>query len=231
MTYKCPNCENKLAVQCIFSGNTIGSKLYSDGKSISPMMPEELRITKCEKCKTIFWLKKVDPKNVSSNFIKSPDILIDDGPLVSFLELDTKGPLIKFTPEISPQRANFLSIQDNFKTLELGLAENPEEEKYIRIRIWWRFNDRARFKKRLFHSEEEKFMWKENLKELLKLLDQKSINERIMNAEINRNLGNFEICESILESIKSSGYQKFKKGIMNKALKRSSKTFVFENKS
>ncbi|MCF8332225.1 MAG: hypothetical protein K9H84_07220, partial [Bacteroidales bacterium] len=41
----------------------------------------------------------------------------------------------------------------------------------------------------------------ENLKKLKALLDQSDINQKIMIAEINRNLGEFENCISIIESI------------------------------
>lgn len=56
--YKCPKCCNLLSKPCLVSGNTFGLKQFSDGKKIAPMLPEFPAISKCSKCKTIFWLNK-----------------------------------------------------------------------------------------------------------------------------------------------------------------------------
>lgn len=57
--YKCPSCENFISRESIASGNTFGSKLFSDGKRISPMLPEFPDLTRCKKCNKIFWLSKM----------------------------------------------------------------------------------------------------------------------------------------------------------------------------
>lgn len=45
--YKCPNCSALLTRESIASGNSFGSKLFSDGKRIAPMNPELPNLTKC----------------------------------------------------------------------------------------------------------------------------------------------------------------------------------------
>jgi len=84
----------------------------------------------------------------------------------------------------------FLGIEDLFNSLKSGIAENKIEEKTIRLEIWWAYNDRKR--------NNDELRWKENCLALLKLLDYSDINQRIMVAEINRNLGDFEKCISII---------------------------------
>jgi len=42
----------------MISGNTFGARTFSHGKTIAPMLPEFPNITRCSKCKTIFWLKR-----------------------------------------------------------------------------------------------------------------------------------------------------------------------------
>ena len=54
--YECPNCGNILSRGTLISGNTIGTKYYSDGKQVAPMLPEFPAITKCPECNFIFWL-------------------------------------------------------------------------------------------------------------------------------------------------------------------------------
>ena len=54
--YKCPICELLSSTGSLVSGNTIGSRLFSDGKSISPMLPEFPVMNKCQDCNHSFWL-------------------------------------------------------------------------------------------------------------------------------------------------------------------------------
>ena len=56
--YKCPDCGKIHANESILSGNTFGSKQYSDTRRIAPMLPEFPSITKCQQCGLIFWLDK-----------------------------------------------------------------------------------------------------------------------------------------------------------------------------
>ena len=55
--YQCPKCSNILYKGSLMSGNTFGSKLYSDGRQIAPMLIEFPIISKCSKCNTFFWLE------------------------------------------------------------------------------------------------------------------------------------------------------------------------------
>ena len=57
--YECPKCQNHVVRGSLTSGNTFGQKLFSDGKTIAPMLPRFPDLTKCPKCKTIFWMHKV----------------------------------------------------------------------------------------------------------------------------------------------------------------------------
>jgi hypothetical protein len=56
--YKCPGCDKIHANESIISGNTFGSKQYSDTRRITPMLPEFPSNTKCQQCGLIFWLDK-----------------------------------------------------------------------------------------------------------------------------------------------------------------------------
>jgi hypothetical protein len=175
--YQCSTCSNLLKVGSLTSGNTFGATIFSDGKRIAPMLPDFPEITKCKKCNTIFWISKA--KKVGSYHW---------------------GDRVK--PEwANADNAEFLTLQDYSKALENNLAENEKEEVFIRQNIWWSFNDRVRDGYALFENENDKELWRKNCITLLDLFDEKDVNQKIMIAEINRNLGHFDICIAIIDSI------------------------------
>lgn len=101
------------------------------------------------------------------------------------------------------QYAEFLTIDEYFRALELNVANNKKEEIFIRLRILWAYNDRVRNSLPLFTSESEIAKWRKNFDSLLNLLDTENVNDRLLIAEINRNTGNFEKCISIIDSIET----------------------------
>lgn len=175
--YKCPNCGNLMSKGSLMSGNTFGAKIFSDGKRIAPMLPEIPDLTKCRKCDNIFWLSKL--KEIGTYEWGDNKIL----------KLPIAFP------------AEFLGINDYFKALDSGVAENKQEESFIRQRIWHAYNDRVRNGKNQFIDENDEIKWRENCYELISLLDQSDLNQRIMIAELNRNLGDFESCLNIIKKI------------------------------
>ena len=74
---------------------------------------------------------------------------------------------------------------------------NREKEKDLRARAWWKGNDRRRgidgIKQNLSVEEQQ------NLQALIGILDPSDGNDRIMIAEINRELGNFEAAINLLK--------------------------------
>lgn len=175
LVYKCPNCDNLIKNGSLMSGNTIGALIFSDGKRIAPMLPEFPDLTICKKCDHIFWLsklKEIGSFNWGQNFQEQN---VDD--------------------------AEFLTIDEYFRALELGVPDNIEEEIFIRQRILWTFNDRVRDGEKLFNSENDNAKWKSNIDRLITILDKDEIDNKIMIAELNRALGNFDKCLTIIDGI------------------------------
>ena len=166
--YKCPNCGNLLTKGSLMSGNTFGAKIFSDGKRIAPMLPVYPKITKCKKCNTIFWLSK--SKEIGT-----------------FEWGDNNNSQWQ-----NADKAEFLEIDDYYNAINKGIAENSKEELFIRQRIWWAYNDKIRKGQKIFNDESDELRWIDNVRKLKILLDQSDINQKIMIAEINRNLGDFE---------------------------------------
>jgi hypothetical protein len=56
----CPICRYPGKKTTLMSGNTIGSVLWSDGKRISPMLPEYPWLVKCRKFGKFFYAEDSD---------------------------------------------------------------------------------------------------------------------------------------------------------------------------
>lgn len=181
--YKCPECGNYLYHGSLISGNTLGSSLYSDGKSYAPMLPEFPNLTRCKVCGKFLWLKKM--RSLGNYGMDGEDKLNDLIP--------DKGK--------RPDRAEFLTLDEYFEALDQKVYETRKDEIFIRIRIWWEFNDRVREGEQIYRDDNDDIRYLNNLAELINLVDEKNQDEKITLAEVYRNLGDFDKCVEIIESI------------------------------
>lgn len=203
--YQCPNCDNRISRESLSSGNTIGAQSYSDGKMIAPMLPEIPSITICSKCNNIFWIDKAK-------------VVAEIGPFRPFRTQSEEN--------LNAEEARFLTIDEYLMSIDKKVFSKRKEEKYLRISLWQAYNDRVRDGKDLFKTETEKSNWLMNVNRLLELLNYENLNERIMIAELNRNLGNFEKCLEVIDSIESTDLERLKTQFKNECLKKN--TSVFE---
>ena len=174
--YKCPKCGSYTMNESILSGNTFGSKLYSDGKRIAPMLPEFPYIIKCKRCKLFYWLK--DENKIEKNKLETEDI----------------------------DKAYFLSVDEYIEAINLKIYNTKEEELFLRIRLWWTFNDKNRREKDFILNQDYKDIYESNCIKLIGLLNKNEINEKITCAELYRNIGNYIECKNILETIIEEKY-------------------------
>lgn len=186
------------------SGNTFNAKLFSDGKMVAPMLPDFPDLTKCKRCNTLLWLSKLKE-------------------IETYDWIDEESSIWKKADE-----AEFLSIKDYYKALNEGLAENQQEELFIRRCIWWAYNDRIRKRKKQFDDENDKLKWEDNCKKLILLLDQSDSEQKIMIADIKRNLGDFEGCFAIIESITDVEYTWLKEKFFKECEKRNRRVFLLK---
>lgn len=208
--YKCPKCEYLMSVPTLISGNTFGGTSYSDGKLIAPMMPSYPDISKCTKCKTIFWLNE---KHLFQE--------------VHPLKMEYKWPEVK--------EARFLTVNDLFKAIEKGLAkqyglsDESKRELELRIQIWWGYNDRMRNDRPMWRSEKDEARWEENCLRLSKLLEQSDVpNHKVMLADVKRNMGDFEGCVETINSIDDRRLKWLKEKFIEECGKGNRWVFEFE---
>jgi len=141
------------------------------------MLPKRLILTKCKKCNNIFWLNKLKE--------------------IGTVEFDDyKNPMRKNADLIES-----LKIDGCFKAIDTGIAENEQEEFFIRQLIWRLYNDRVRKGENQFIGVDDEIMWRENCYKLISLLDSADLDQRIMIAELKRNSGDFDGCLEILKTI------------------------------
>ena len=217
---KCTNCDGEFISNSLRSGNTRGAVFYTDGYMFSPMYSEEVHIVKCPDCGSYLW------KN-SLSTIK----YFSESEFIQYRGTDNLGG--SYQPSI------------DFEHLLLTpIWKNLDQEKYIRIRAWWAYNNRYRpqeyqmefplwekycresglpIKSRDFSItlEQEK-----NLHRILELLELQNQNDRLMMAEIHRELGDFTLSISLLDFDFSDDFKGYARVIVNLCNKQVSKVEI-----
>jgi hypothetical protein len=160
---ECAHCQGRIAEATIGSGNTFGAKFWSDGKMEAPMLPDHPRLAKCPYCKAFVWLDDLKEAGRVEPFDDTPEQFKGARPYAR------------------------LTLKDFHAFLKRGGLDAGKEH-HARIRAWWSGNDARRKGKadKPLSAEEKK-----NLNALLPLVG-RTANERIMKAEIHRELGEFD---------------------------------------
>jgi len=188
---ECPKCKGLARVFTLISGNTLGARRWTDGKMIAPMLPMPPAITKCRHCGHYFWVS--DAKEV--------------GELPLWRDKSEKIP----SQWESSKHIKELSESEYLEAIRIKVAKNREQELYLRICAWWAGNDPFRFKSQgvAGHPESVPSRSSEarmNLEKLLELLDVTDPEQRLMKAEVLRELGRFDDTICLLESNYPSEY-------------------------
>lgn len=170
---ECSACGKHIAQGTIVSGNTIGARYWTDGKRVAPMLPDQPLLGRCQHCDNLVWIneqKKVGeiPRGSSTN-----------------REVE------KYPDALPVSEPTF---QDFAGLLKAGLNDQ-KKERYLRLRAWWTGNDSRRKSGQTIPLNSFEV---QNLRAFVALLDESEENDRIMKAEIFRELCEFEEAEKIL---------------------------------
>jgi hypothetical protein len=170
---ECTHCRAHVVQEDTLSGNTIGAKIYTDGKREAKMLPDHPALVKCPVCGGLFWVEEA--------------VKVDMG----FDAAEGKLPVIAPSAK---EVQGFLA----------GSTLAKDKEFYLRLRLWWKANDAWRFvpdAKPAFSPEQVK-----NLEALSDMLDESEPGQRILKAEIAREMGEFEQCLALLSYQFDEGY-------------------------
>jgi len=172
LIYCCSACEKNIAYRTINSGNNIGARYWTDGKRDAPMLPEEPWLIKCPHCDTLIWVDELTQLGEIDHWY-SEGIYADE-----FADVQSA---------ITPSCLDYAYFN-------MAAVSDPQKERYVRLQTWWAFNDCRRESQELPLSSIEI----ENLHAFINLLDENEENDRLMKAEVLRELGEFTVAEKLL---------------------------------
>ena len=99
----------------------------------------------------------------------------------------------------------------DFRTaLKTGVAGTPKKERSIRLRLWWAANDPIRTGKQTVPIDSD---WAENLEAFIALLDQENDDERLVLAEVAREVGDFSAAWQLLND-RDDEYSQFLRALI-----------------
>jgi hypothetical protein len=167
----------------------------------APMLPDKSPIVKCAKCSHLFWKAKAT-ELARIDWLSAAD---EDA------ERFAKAP-----PALDPTEQDLLDLSE-------ARDLSRDEQITVRRRAWWLANDRFRS-----GSESTKAGFSKtqigNLRRLYSLLKDEAPGERILKAEISRELGDFEDCLQLLkEEFQGEGEAERAKFIRDLAAKENSR--------
>jgi len=172
---ECPDCGEQYSV---FSDPEIPSEkrmLYSDGFFWDPIHWRTPRIIGCVTCESGFFPEK--GKMIAS---------------IPIGEVTGKWTKLK---RAEPPKAGNLALE-----LRIRKKIEPENEKNIRIEFWYAVNHSDEGRQRFDTNERFRNFWLESLEKLEALLSAEKSEDRLLKAEVNRQLGRFEDCILLLAS-------------------------------
>lgn len=171
---KCSACGKHISQDTNISGNTCGARFWTDGKWDAPMLLDQPPLVKCQHCGTLVWI----------------DEQTEVGELDAwhFFDTDDRDRFRDARPGSTP------TLQDYADLLDAGISDKNKEH-YVRLRAWWAGNDPRRESGESTHLDSFE---KQNLGAFLALLDETDDHERVMKAEVFRELGEFNEAEKLL---------------------------------
>jgi hypothetical protein len=182
----CPHCGRLARFRTWLSFTSFGEIAWSDGKrellGIKPPCPPT--VVRCRHCAQCYWL--AEARKVGAVTQWSGEDRQADPALGTAQEVD------------EPTEENY------YQALQSSLAKCPQQERTPRMLAWWRRNDSLRS-----HPAGGATAYGEcmrNLEALARLLDEGNESDRLLKAEVLRELGEFEAAKGLLRRPGSALY-------------------------
>ena len=170
---ECPSCDGLIIERTLLSGNTIGARYWTDGKMDAPMFPQTPALVRCAHCNAQLWL----PEASEHGFANPPKMFEN---------------VAGAAEPIAPSENDYL------EAIETGLAPDKEREIYCRLHAWHAFNDARRNEKNAADLSDLPDKIAANMKKLFAMLDRMQPNQRMLRAELARELGRFDEALALL---------------------------------
>lgn len=198
----CPKCEGWAKCWTLMSGNMIGARRWTDGKVVAPMMQCLPEVVKCRHCGECYWL--IRPREEAEEEEAWRKFELDEQSMEDKEEHERR--FEAFLKAISDPNLEYVkepTEEEYYLAIEKGLAENPKEEKRLRILAWQRRNDAFRYNLQvpIGGTPSAPGPWRNNLEVLVNLLQEDDENDRLLKAEALRELGEFESAKRLLDPL------------------------------
>ncbi len=187
---KAPGCKRPLKFRMIASGNTFGARYWTDGKREAPMLPDEPWLRKSPSEGVLFWADACEEIGQIDDYRDAEQQLATILGMPSGVEGHGVSSAVSIKEKAEWKELEFAeepSEEDYFAALTSGIADTDEKMMYLRMRLWWVGNDAVR--RGTLDTLSPRHI--ENLTVLEDLLSEEDPNQRLMNAEILRELGRF----------------------------------------
>ncbi len=176
----CPHCGYLEEYLTLISGNTFNSIVWSDGKMYADMMIFLKEVVACHNCREAYWLQEAKEVGRHEPYQKDPE----------HPEYD------KAAEVEEPDVAGY------YRAIEKGMATTSEQEITLRWLAWRKLNDPAR--SFVDHPIAEPVVFSAldiaNLERLAEILDPNDQADRVLIAEIHRELCHFDLAVRLLEN-------------------------------
>jgi hypothetical protein len=155
-------------------GSLREATVWTDGRMVGPWIPEELALVGCPFCAETFWTRESLALGTANESYS-----------------DTRWPEARFVTELDAPAI--------LQAVLVGRADTPRKEKYLRLHAWWRDGDvrREGVAKELDLTAPGEEM-RANMRRLHLLADEELPDDRLMKAELSRQLGRFEEVQHLL---------------------------------
>lgn len=221
LIYSCPSCGGLFSRRTLASGNTLRAAFRSDGKMKAPMLPTTPPLVACPSCGDPVSMLGATPVDEVDRYSFGFAIFRESKSLTAEEEekrqaLETKKQKYKDVDEYQ------LATADQC-TQYVASAAFGEYELAHRMYAWQRANDeRISAAYREFSPAE-----RQNLECLLQMIGTGSDSDRVLRAEILRELGRFEEACSELKPVNDSEAASWAEQIMRAIEHQESDPFIF----
>ncbi len=184
----CPDCGALAKYQTLISGNTFGSTIWSDTMRFSPMLPHPAPVVRCSACLYCYMLADAEKVGLFPPF-KGRHADPDD-------KSETPRAWIDAPEVVEP------SENEYYAAIDAGLhGDDKVKLRNLRILAWWRANEPYRGSKRMLRTTNGRSPdFRSNVLALAELLNDQKESDRILRAEIHRELGDFESARKWLDT-------------------------------
>lgn len=181
---ECPHCKSPFKEWTLASGNTMRAKWWTDGNMNAPMLPMRNALVTCPTCCKPIW---IDASRKLGQVDRSRFDRVA-GKLIKNSTYDGNEDDVEFCK--SPTPVHYLEALESQNL-------STDEERYIRFRLWWLWNDVRRDSGVATPLTDQEV---QNLESLMLLLDGAKQNDILAKAEALRELGRFNECIALIDT-------------------------------